>query len=324
MKNIILFILVLVASSCSTVVEETPSKPEPPKPEPPSYVDEMDKKYPFWNVKLQEFRVEDQDAGFQNQPSSTDPVENAKARVISVESKRSLLRIMNTIRFVVNTPEFANLLRTKLFYSSGNGEGAFGSIKKGDPMSSERLLTVVRRGSFYSQFIKKQGIAGTDAHANVGSFLYVASNKELVDTTSKYRYVAYHNNASWDDWYQDKYWVGVVFHELLHNMGFNHTVPRDATLGMQNEVFRVVYDDPKWKAKYKEELEAYIYYTTKYEHFLQAETVVDKSRQFNGTDLFTADQTKVGNTYNDEIEEVCFLQKDGTYKLVKMRNGRMI
>ena len=324
MKNIILFILVLVASSCSTVVEETPSKPEPPKPEPPSYVDEMDKKYPHWNLKLFDFYVGDTDAGPYGDGDSPTAEDNKNARIITIREKEIILEKINRVRFVINTPEFANLLRTKLFYSSRND----GSVKLGDPMDSERILKVVRRGSFYTQFRKMQVSSGALATATVGTFLYIADDEELTNVSHQGLRVNIPNKWSWERYADDEYMVEAIFHELLHNMGFNHKLAgtglRDATYGMQQDIFHVIYNDPKWRAKYKNQLESYLYYNKKYEHFLQADSVPDLGKQFNGTDLFTADQTKVGNTHNNEIEEVCILYPDGTYKLVKMRNGRMI
>ena len=226
---------------------------------------------------------------------------------------------------MVNTPEFANLLRTKLFHSSRNE----GSVKLGDPMDSERILRVVRRASMYTHFRKVPINVGVVATASVGPFLYIASDEELTNASSKNLKVNMPNKWSWEKYANDEYIEEAIFHELLHNMGFNHKLAgtglRDATYGMQQDVFNVIYNDSKWRAKYKNQLEGYLYYTTKYSHFLLKDTVPASARQFNGTDLFTIDQTSYSDeTHNNEIEEVCMLFADGTHKLVKMRNGRII
>ena len=323
MKNIILFILVFVASSCSTI-------PKSPldllsSQNASMSVEDMNRAYPYWNMKPFEFGVADLDAGSQGGDISTDPEKNRNARILTIRSKEIMLERLNNIRFVVNTPEFADLLRTKTFHSSRAGSGVFGSIKHGEAMDSERLVKVVQKASFYSRITKTQVLAGAVAHANVGTFLYVASDAELANVSFKGLYVAFPNRWHWEDevTYKGTFLDEAIFHELLHNMGFNHNVGNDATNGIQR-VFSIIYNDPKWQKKYKKQLAAFQYYTKKYSHYLLADSLAVQKKQLNDTDLFTADQTRSENTHSNEIEVVCVLYPDGTHKLVKMQNGRMI
>ena len=326
LKNIRILLFIIIISSCSFV-------PESPldllsSQNASMSVEAMNRAYPYWNMKPFEFGVANLNAGSQGGDISTDPVANANARILTIRSKEIMLERLNNIRFVVNTPEFADLLRTKTFYSSRTGSGAFGTIKVGEAMDSERLVKVVQKASFYSRITKTQVLAGAVAHANVGTFLYVASDAELANVSFKGLYVAFPNRWHWEDevTYKGTFLDEAIFHELLHNMGFNHKlgpgIP-DATNGIQR-VFSIIYNDPKWQKKYKKQLKSFQYYTKKYSHYLLADSLANKSKRFNDTDLFTADQTRSENTHNNDIEEVCVLYPDGTHKVVKMRNGRII
>ena len=322
MKNIILFILITL-SSCSFVLESPGDLLSSQNTN--MSVEAMNRAYPYWNMKPFEFRVNDLNAGTigEGASESTDSEQNRKARILNIRSKEVVLERLNIIRFVVNTPEFADLLRTKQFYSSRNE----GSVKLGDPLDSERLVKVVQKASFYSRIIKTKVISGAAAHASVDGFLYLASDAELANVSVKGSYVAFPNTHSWEG-YNTPWIAEAFFHELLHNMGFSHRVNQDATYGMQS-VFSKTYNNPKWQKKYKKQLAAFQYYTKKYSHYLRTDSLATKSKRFNDTDLFTADQTRSENThnnetYNNKIEEVCVLYPDGTHKLVKMRNGRII
>lgn len=320
MKNIIMFILVFVASSCS-IVPKSPLDLLSSKNTNMS-IEEMNKAYPFWNMKLSPFRVDNLNAGTSSAggSESTDPEMNRNARILNIRSKEVMLERLNIIRFVVNTPEFANLLRTRTFRSSRNA----GSVKLGDILDNERLVKVLQKASFSSQIRKTKVVRGAIAHANLGAFLYLASDETLNNSSFRGWYVAFANTESWEG-YNTLYIAGVLFHELLHNMGFNHLTSDDATNGIER-VFLETYEDPKWQRKYKQQLISYQYYTKKYANFLQEDSLANQSRQFNGTDLFTADQTRSEDSYtrNNEIEEICIFYLDGTYKLVKMQNGRII
>ena len=319
MKNIILFILVFVTSSCS-FVPETPFDLLSSQ-NTSTALAEMERRYPYWNMKLSRFGVDDKDSGELGGPVSSDPEKNKNARILTIRSKEIMLERLNNLKFVINTPEFADLLRTKTFYSSRNGS----SIKLGEAMDSERLLKVVQKVAFSSAIIKTQVISGGAAHGSVGGFIYEASDAGLANVSSGGFYVAFPNRWHWEDLkvYEGTWLEEGLFHEFLHNLGFNHNVKNDATYGMQ-DVFSKTYNDPKWQRKYRQQLASFQYYTKKYSHYLLADSLAVPKKQLNDTDLFTADQTRSENTHSNEIEVVCVLYPDGTHKLVKMQNGRMI
>ena len=204
MKKIIICIFIIL-SSCSFVPESPQDLLRNQNNINPLSIEEMHRLYPFWNIQLMEFRADNMDAGTTgaNGSVSSDPVLNAKARVISIRSKEAILQIMNKIRFVVNTPEFADRLRKQTFRSSRNGSthgiAPYNSIKLGDPMDSERLVKVLQKVSLYSQIRRTRVPQGADGAANVGPFLYEASDTQLTIATSRHLYVALHNNHSWDN-----------------------------------------------------------------------------------------------------------------------------
>ena len=316
MKNIILCILIIL-SSCS-FVPESPLDLLSSQNTSMSLAN-MERRYPYFNTKVSSFRVMDEDPGFYHTTPPLTPERAKESRRISIRGKEAMLNKLSAIRFVINTPEFAELLKTRQFYSSYTKEGPYGSIKKGDPMDSERLLYVLQKVNYQVRINRRAVPQNAAASANVGTFLYLADDQELANVTFKELFVNYPNRENWEGYSNTPYYLGILFHELVHNMGFNHhlagTGLADATVGLQN-VMADVFRDPKWQKKYKKQLESYQYYTKKYEHLLQEDTVVIPAKKFDDTDLFSIDQI--------QTEEVCILYPDGTHKLVKVRNGRMI
>lgn len=321
MKNIIVFILVIIGGSCSTI----PQSPFDLLSSQNTYMslEEMNRTYPYWNVKLFDFEAANLNAGWYGPNNTPTPEDHRNAKILNIRSKEIMLEKLNTIRFVVNTPEFGDLLRTKTFYSSRTGTGPFGSIKIGDPMDSERLLKIVQKISFYTRIKKTQVPFGAEATANIGKFLYVAGDEEINNVSFKGLFVQFPNKWSWERYATSPWITEVLFHELVHNMGFTHDVPNDATYGLHG-VFSAVYNDPKWKKKYKKQLDIFQYYTKKYENELQKDTIAGQIKHIKQFDNVVATDPQSEYTYNNEIEDVCILYPDGTHKLVKMRNGRVI
>lgn len=320
MKKIILFIVIITTSFCSTV----PKTPFDLMLSQKSIMsmEEMNKAYPYWNLKFDSFVVYDDkpyNPGDPDLPPNLLPIPDLvyiRAKKIDVLEKKLMLQKMDLIRFAVNTPEFASNLMKGVFKSARNVSGSFGTIKKDDVYDNKRILEILQKRIAPFSIHKKVLNYNAAAVAVVGPSVYVLDDNDPVN--KRHSWVAFPNREYWGSGgylNQPHYIAGVLFHELLHNAGFTHgtTEQKYDTVCSVMRVFRNTIGTSAWQKKYKKQLQSFRYYELHHTGMLALDTFpVPKSIR---SDI---------EYYSDEEEIVCIINPDGTYKMVKMRNGRII
>ena len=306
MKNIWILIFVIITSSCSTAVKEPltpdssipstpldpsipidPSKPIEPSipldPSSPNYLEELDKRYPYLPIKLKPFEVADKDSSF----SGASDEENKEARKIDIKEKEYMLKHLDLLRFVVNTPEFEKevFLEVHKFRVGRDAKGAYGTIKEGDYYNKTKLLALLKHASI-TTYIRKDALSpGTEGLGKAGPSYYV--DVDLDNNPSKGPWntdalIMFPNNSYWassefgygQEFPHNIEIVGLMLHELMHNLGTKHGAvvsPEDTAVVMHN-VFRATTSEPEWRNKYRKQVKEYKYYQTKYKDFLISTT----------------------------------------------------
>ena len=214
-----------------------------------NYVKKMEELYPAWNVKLSWF--------------------NPKDAKITIAEKRNMLRKLSLVKFMINTPEFEEKVLATTMYSAVNASGPNGDIKVGSKLDSKRIMTVLKNRN-YNVAIRKQKISGVAALGVLGKSLYCLADNVSQDTL----WIAFPSVENWVNggYLLEPYLSAIVFHEILHNTGFSHSGNYGAIYPLQN-IYKSLYNDKKWKEKYKERLEDFqYYYEIKYSHVLNADS----------------------------------------------------
>ena len=215
-----------------------------------NYVKKMEELYPAWNVKLNWF--------------------NPKDAKITVAEKRNMLRKLSLVKFMVNTSEFEEKVLETTMYSAVDASGPNGNIKVGSKLDSKRIMTVLKNRN-YSVAIRKQNISGVAALGVLGKSLYCLADNVSQDTL----WIAFPSVEYWvnNGYLLEPYLSAIVFHEILHNTGFSHSGNYGAIYPLQN-IYKSLYNDKKWKEKYKERLEDFqYYYEIKYSEVLQKDSI---------------------------------------------------
>lgn len=263
MKNIFIIFLSLLVISCSQRVtrplnsfsstseqQEISTNYQRISTNDANYVQKMEELYPAWNVKLHRFFPKD--------------------ATITVAEKRNMLQKLSLVKFMINTPEFEEkVLQTKM-YSAVNAKGPNGNIKVGSELDSKRIMTVLKNRK-YNVVIRKSIIKGYAALGVLGPSLYCLADNADTGTW----WIAFPSSQNWakGGYLQEPYLSAVVFHEILHNTGFSHSGNYGAIYPLQN-VYKSLYNDAKFKEKYKEQLEDFIYYyEMKYPEVLLSDSV---------------------------------------------------
>lgn len=205
-----------------------------------NYVQKMEELYPAWDVRLGRFFPKDGN--------------------ITVEEKRIMLKKLSLIKFMLNTPEFEERVLSTTMYSAVTAKGPNGNIKVGSKLDSERIMKVLKNRK-YNVVIRKSSIDPRKSAARgvLGPSIYCSSDNYKLETW----WIAFPAAQNWTKGYypEEPYLSAVVFHEILHNTGFSHTSDKKygAIYPLQN-IYKSLYNDAKWKEKYKEKLEDFIYY----------------------------------------------------------------
>ncbi len=247
---------------------------------------EDDNKYPYLPIKLKEFVVTDKNS------TSSDATadDNRKSREISIEEKAHVLEAIDIMRFVVNTSEFKDEFFNDIykFEAAEYGRG-IRTIKKGDYYYKNIIFNMLKNAAI-TTYIMKDDINGTaNALGTLGPHFYVNVNatNPIIEGDKNGDLdllIMLPNNFYWAEkngFYGDKYKLAeIIFHELIHNLGFNHlnNSPNEIwnqydTAEFMEDIFREVVSKSKFKNKYKSELKQYNYYQTKYKKFLKSKTI---------------------------------------------------
>lgn len=250
MKNKLHFIfLLLFILGCKNTIK------------PSDYTKEaINKKYPYWQVGIDRFYIAPEISGY---------------TVITVEEKRWALRSLALMRAIINTPEFETEFLKKTYISSVNESRGGYPITNGQVYDTNRLLAVVRNRKYNVQYCKYNRTSQV-AVGGIGPSRYALEGyiNNLGDAT----FVGI-PNMNWKSEFAYGIFigfVGVIFHEHLHNTGLNHLNGHDTPTAIQTVAEgigkRILSGDLKDKyQKQVEELTAYYY--TEYKEWLTTSTI---------------------------------------------------
>lgn len=269
MKKLFLFCLILFISlfmfSCNNNILK-----------PSDYTkDEIDRKYPYWKVGIERFQI--------------DNTEN-RYTVLTVDEKRFTLEGMALIRLIINTEEFALEVKAKQGQLiSGENDSYNGkSLKEGDVYDTSRLIDVIRtvqKNFIYEKSSKNQS-GGLGTLGNSRYLRYGLQEENKIFTGD---WVCFQNQEgkTWISWnnYRVIDFARLMFHEHMHNIGFNHTsvnngkdVPYQVHGIVDSIGNKILYGELKNKyARQLDELTAY--YLTEYKNLLSEDTVFDPSKK---------------------------------------------
>ncbi len=235
-----------------------------------------DRKYPFFNVGIKEFFV-----SYEEELNIAEN-DNPNRDHITVEQKELMLGNLDIVRFVINTPEFKErVLRGDRHFQSARDatyttpEGKVRELKYGDYYNEGRLLVVLRYAAIQTK-IRKYYFRNAAAMGTVGKCLYL-KNYDDPAYASDNNWVGFPSTQNWDEggYLQGPYIASLLFHEILHNLGFGHRETNDPVYGLQG-LFDEVYRDPKWQEKYASELAKFTpYYPIRHKSLLQSDTYWD-------------------------------------------------
>ena len=250
MKNKLHFIfLLLFILGCKNTIK------------PSDYTKEaINKKYPYWQVGIDRFYIAPEISSY---------------TVITVEEKRWALRSLALMRAIINTPEFETEFLKKTYISSVNESRGEYPITNGQVYDTNRLLTVIKNRKYNVQYCKYNRTSQV-AVGGIGPSRYALEGyiNNLGDAT----FVGI-PNMNWKSEFAYGIFigfVGVIFHEHLHNTGLNHLNGHDTPTAIQTVAEgigkRILSGDLKDKyQKQVEELTAYYY--TEYKEWLTTSTI---------------------------------------------------
>ena len=332
MKNIGILIFV-VMSSCSFVPNSPTDLLSSQKVGGTHSIEEMNRMYPYLNTVLRPFEVQDK-----NSPVyGATELDNMRARQIDATEKYNMLRRVDFMRFVVNTPEFeTNLLKGK-FRSARTAKGVYGSIKVGDYYDNNRILVLLQSLIINTRIGKQPLSAAAAAVGLLGKPLYVTANSQnsMVEQMGYGAFIIFPNRDYWgvggynnDNFPSNIYISSLIFHELLHNMGFAHEETlhgQDTVYGIQN-VFVQTAQDPVWQKKYQRSLKVYQYVQTKHKDWLTFTTTPTRINVRQGAkrtdESYNKNDIELG--VSEEQIEVCILNLDGSYTIKTTTKRKML
>lgn len=233
-------------------------------------------RFPFWNLTFLGFIVQ--------KPNITDPPEH-QLKLIPVE-KKIILEALDTLKFIINTSEFSNAVLSTVFISSQDMSGPIATLHIGDRYDNHRLLSVIQKNTLSLAVQKSDLHYPILATGTVGQPLYVLSDNDSANFDAYA--IMLQNYVRWDQYadYQDTgQLASIIFHEILHNLGFIHRAnadlqdpivkKSDLVYQLQEIVFNV-YKDLKNNPHRMQELQDFRpFYLWKERKWLNFDTTID-------------------------------------------------
>lgn len=263
---------------------------------------EMSRRYPYWNTGLGEFIADPNEV---NPGVPLTPELQAEHQKITALDKRLMLQKMDLIRFVINTPEFEANFMKATFWGDANASGPGGKLELNKPLDNKRYLEIIRRRKYNVTIRKMQLSLNAAAVGVVGAKIYVLADDDRQISNSYW--IAFPNREIWSKggYLQETYMAGVVFHEMLHNTGFNHNTAAHDPVYEAQGVFTGTYNSD-FRIKYAKELAAFRgFYENQYSFWLTYDTIAPGSK--------TRARSAVPTPMGAPGEVICILNKDGTH-----------
>ncbi len=272
MKYII--IMLLLAGACSTVPSDISMLAA--KNNYNASIEEKSKLYPYFDIKLDSFCV--QDADYRGDADAT-AEQQLQARTFTVEEKRYILQTMDLVRFTLNSPEFydrlTNLSHTLNLTRTGSGE--LGSNYYGQAADLDRIMDMIKIGHYGLIVRKMADSSGAIARGDLGPFIYHDPIK--IYNPDRRTRIHFPNHVKQTSRHQVNL-GSTILHESMHNFGFTHdnTVPNSIPYGVQpvfEAVARQIYNGELRAQEY----EAFKgYHEEKYSEWLLADTLALTAR----------------------------------------------
>ncbi|MGL4986807.1 MAG: hypothetical protein ACRC5H_06695 [Treponemataceae bacterium] len=291
--------------------------------------EEKAKQYPYFNIQFAGFNVEDKDPG---RPENPTEEQKKRARIFTAKGKRYMLRGMDFVRFVLNTPEFSQAVKETPMYLRRAGTGPLGSTKVGDKADPDRLLYILQNSTYHVQ-IRKISLGAVAAVGVVGTFRY---NHPTTYYKDNYRsWLAFPSHANLDEggYVQDSYYhAGTILHEVLHNLGFTHGSvgeSPDVVYGLAG-VFREIAKNKDFLAKYDKELNSFRpFYEKKHSQWFSFDSIAGQDPPFTIKSIRTQ-QNAATFDYQQETDainnqqEICLLAEDDTYNILTKKEFQLL
>lgn len=254
-------------------------------------LDQKSSSHPFFNINFGGFGVSNENSngvGAQSQ-------DHFNAKRLTVGEKRLMLDALDRIRFVINTPEFAEAMKANSYIAGNSFSGPNGNVTKGQAypdnnrllkVIQDRIATVVITKASLPRSVFAEGVLPTSGSGSSLFFFnaYVGADEDPLNSGT-FR-ITFHNRSRWNDrefivneGFDDSagFIPSVVFHEILHNMGFVHAenldIERDTVYQLQTVLERVI-NDRNWQNRYSAQLAQFRpFYPLKHEEWIVADTV---------------------------------------------------
>lgn len=224
-------------------------------------ISEMDRKYPYFNVNLDSFKVH---------------VDAPLSTTITVDDKIYALEALALMRIAVNIPEFETEIKKLTLYSSRKDSypNSPYSIEIGTKYDNDRVIKVIRAANYNVRYLKA-GREDTVFMADVGKSMYVRYGYQNDLEYGKNIYIP---NRPWNIvvGYSNFFvFTALLFHEHLHNLGFDHRNGYDMVSEIhkvfQNTILRSVFRTGQYGLDYEKMKK---YYKIKNKKWLEGDTVV--------------------------------------------------
>ncbi len=263
-------------------------------------------------------------------PFATDE-DNINSRKITVSEKNIVLEALDTIKFTVNTPEFEELMMAQTYYAGADFSGSLRSVKQGDEYDKEILLQAIK-DRIGLVTIRKEQMPFTCVFAmgqlpiDTTGRTYNAYVDDLTHSLSLANlFISLNNRDQWDsvDFYHNQgFLAGVIFHELLHNMGFTHADPLDVnkdTVYILGNVLTAVYNTDEFQEKYETALAAFRpFYPSLFSEYLLTDTIaVSRSREATAGTTMNFSEIDISELFHDEF--MCVYDEEN-HRFVMLKN----
>lgn len=246
----------------------------------------IDKKYPYWQVGIERFEIDSR---------------LTKYTTITVDEKRYMLICMALLRLALNTEEFVNGVNEKKNeLKSSVGDSYDGhTLVYGQQYEPQKLIDCIRSLKYDFVYVKMNTTAGGGT-GEEGKSRYLRYGLQPENEIPIGKWVGF-STGNWGSsesvlfgdyntyYEQSQPYANVaalMFHEHLHNLGFNHfgdySVPYVLDGIVRDILNRILWKDaingtkPSLKDKYKKQVEELIaYYLTEYKGLLNEDSIFD-------------------------------------------------
>ena len=241
-------------------------------------LEEKDHLYPAWNISIRYLK------------------NNSKDRAFTAEQKKTTLRILSVVRFVLNTPEYeTNFLKHTNLRSRVNKSAKTTSEKvvKGTLLDSKRVLRTVQRTQLETEidlhdtYLSGSGVVGLGSVPGYYPYLedpYHEKYSNFMKQHYKGTWIGFSGKYNIVDNLNDYVNIGnTILHESVHNLGFTHgNVAGGDTTYAVGDTYSATLRNKAFLEKYKDEFKRLIpYFEEKYAEFITTDPAVKSKNTYD-------------------------------------------